>query len=298
MKVAVLGLGRMGLPVAAALASQGMDVLAYDSDPARVALALAQGARGVAGAVAAFAAPIVLTLLPDDAALTDACMGPDGLLARVPAGAVHVCIGTLGVASAQALEAAHAKARVGFIACPVFGRPDEAWECDLTAVFGPSAATGAQQVALARTVVRHLAPRLHEVASPAAACAVKLAGNQMIATAVASMTECFGLAQAHGVSPQVLHAVVTGKLFRGPVYEGVGRVLAGAAAPPPVPGFTLRLGLKDVKLCAQAAADAGHAMPVADAVRARLADAVEAGHGERDWAELPHCLSPQTMQEP
>jgi 3-hydroxyisobutyrate dehydrogenase-like beta-hydroxyacid dehydrogenase len=136
------------------------------------------------------------------------------------------------------------------------------------------------------------------VPSPAAACAVKLAGNQMIATAIATMTECFGLVQAHGVAPAVLHAIVTGKLFKGPVYEGVGRMLAGVAPPPVVPGFTLRLGLKDVKLCAEAATAVGHAMPVADAVRARLAGAVEAGHGHRDWAELPHCLSLQPVQGP
>lgn len=283
MKLAVAGLGQMGLPVAAGLVAQGHEVLAFDRDPTRVVLAVARGAR--AGVTLADA-DLVVTLLPDDAMLASFC----GDLLASGAPKVHLCLGTLGVATAQALEAAHARAGVAFIACPVFGRPDEAWECDLTAVFGPSRAAAPEAVERARTVVALLAPRIHEVTSPAAACAVKLAGNQMIATAIASMTECFGLAAAHGVSPTVLQAIVTGKLFKGPVYEGVGRMLAGAVPAPQPPGFTLRLGLKDVQLCSEAALAADHVMPVAHAVQERLAAAVAAGHGQRDWADLPRCL--------
>ncbi|RYY92489.1 MAG: NAD(P)-dependent oxidoreductase, partial [Comamonadaceae bacterium] len=275
---------QMGLPVAAGLASQGLEVHAFDREPTRVALAVARGAR----AGAHFdALDMVLSLLPNDASAGFFC---GELLASGYRG-IHACLGTLGVATAQALQAAHAQAGAAFIACPVFGRPDEAWERDLTAVFGPSPAAGAQDVETARSVIALLAPRLHEVPSPAAACAAKLAGNQLIATAIAAMTECFGLAQAHGVAPPVLHAIVTGKLFKGPVYEGVGRMLAGTVPPPEPPGFTLHLGLKDVRLCAEAAAGAGHAMPVADAVRTRLAQVVAAGHGDHDWADLPRRLT-------
>lgn len=285
MNVAVVGLGQMGLPVAAGLAAQGVQVQAFDRDPARVALAVERGAqpgRSLAGL------DLVVTLLPDDATLTAFC---DELIAG---GAVraHLCLGTLGVHTARALQQAHAGAGIAFAVCPVFGRPDEAWERDLTAVFGPAPQADAQAVRDARAVVALLAPRIHDVPTPAAACAVKLAGNQMIATAIASMTECFGLAAAHGVDPAVLQTIVTGKLFKGPVFEGVGRMVSGAVPTPQPPGFTLRLGLKDVKLCAEAAAAAGHPMPVAAAVQARLATAVAAGHGGRDWADLPRCLDP------
>ncbi len=287
----------MGLPVAQALAGLGLDVLGFDRNPARVSLATAEGVTCAHSVSAVHEAPMVLTLLPDDAALSDFCLGPQGMLAT-SRGGMHVCLGTLGVATAQAMEEEHARGGRGFVACPVFGRPNEARERDLTAVFGASNAAPADGVARARALVSRLAPRLHEVASPSAACAVKLAGNQMIAGAIASMAECLGLVEAHGVPPPLLHAIVTGKLFRGPVYEGVGRMLAGVVAPPAVAGFTLRLGLKDLVLCAQAASDAGFSMPVADAVRARLAGAVIAGHGDRDWGELSHCLPIQPVERP
>jgi 3-hydroxyisobutyrate dehydrogenase-like beta-hydroxyacid dehydrogenase len=114
----------------------------------------------------------------------------------------------------------------------------------------------------------------------------------MIASAIATMTEAFGLAQAHGAPPALVHEVVTGRLFRGPVHEGVGRMLASAmtGAPPVAPAFTMQLGLKDLTLAARAAAAARWPMPVAETVTARFARAVELGHAGRDWGELPACL--------
>jgi 3-hydroxyisobutyrate dehydrogenase-like beta-hydroxyacid dehydrogenase len=310
MTVAVFGLGQMGLPIVAGLVGQGVEVYAYDQDAARVALAASHGAVA-ASVVEASAQPLVLTLLPSDEALLALCLGPYGLAARLPAGGVHVCMGTIGVATARTLADAHAAAGQVFIACPVFGRPDEAWQRDLTAVFGAPqerdpVASSAQPlrhlrpaarvlaIAHARQAIALVAPRLHDVPSPEAACAVKLAGNGLIASAIAALTEAFGLVQAHGVAPPVLHAIVTGKLFQGPVYEGVGRMLSGAAPPPEVPGFTVRLGLKDLALCRDAAQAVAHPMPVADAVRGRLSDAARAGHGGRDWADLPRCLPAPT----
>lgn len=292
MKAGVVGLGQMGLPIAAGLVGVGVEVVAFDCDPARHQLAVEYDVAAAPSVAEVLSQALVLTVLPSDAAVKALCIGADAMLALMPRGGVHLCMGTLGVATAELLTAAHAEAGQVFIACPVFGRPDEAWARDLTAVFGYAPGSLDSAVACARVVVGHLAPRMHEVASPAAACAVKLAGNQMIASAIATMTECFGLVEAHGVAPPVLHAIVTGKLFRGPVYQGVGSVLSGATAPPAVPGFTLRLGLKDADLVAEAAQKAGHTMPMSEAARARLVQAVAAGHGARDWAELSRCLSP------
>jgi 3-hydroxyisobutyrate dehydrogenase-like beta-hydroxyacid dehydrogenase len=99
------------------------------------------------------------------------------------------------------------------------------------------------------------------------------------------------------VPPALAQRIVTAKLLRGPVYEGVGQAVAAAfdaAATPtehdsggPPAGFTVALGLKDLRLAAAAAGAAGLPMPVADAVRATLARAVAAGLGDGDWGRLP-----------
>jgi len=292
LRVGVFGLGELGLPVAAAIARAGLHVLVWDTDAARGVLASEHGLVVAEPAALLSHAQVVVTLLPDDASLESLVASPGGLLAAMAPGAVHLCLGTISVALAGALAARHAEAGQHFVASPVFGRPQEAWAADLTAV--PGAGSGCDETARARAlaVLACVAPRIHPVDSPQSACAVKLAGNLMIASAIATMTEAFGLARAHGVPPALVHEVVTGRLFRGPVYEGVGRMLAAAmaGAPPAAPAFTMQLGLKDLSLASRAAAGACLSMPVADTVTARFARAVELGHAGRDWAELPACL--------
>jgi len=292
LRVGVFGLGELGLPVAAAIARAGLQVLAWDTDAARRVPAAERGLTLAEPAALLAHAQVVVTLLPDDPGLEALVAAPGGLLAAMAPGAVHLCLGTISVALACTLAARHAEVGQHFVASPVFGRPQEAWAADLTAV--PGAGSGCDETGRARAlaVLACVAPRIHPVDSPQAACAVKLAGNLMIASAIATMTEAFGLARAHGVPPALVHEVVTGRLFRGPVHEGVGRMLAAAmaGAPPAAPAFTMQLGLKDLSLASRAAAAARLPVPVADAVTARFARAVELGHAGRDWAELPACL--------
>jgi len=292
LRVGVFGLGELGLPVAAAIARSGHDVLAHDPAAERRALAVTHG-LAVAGPGSLVAhAQVAVTLLPDERSLEALAQAPDGLLAGLAPGAVHLCMGTIGVELAAMLAVRHAGAGQHFVAGPVFGRPQEAWAADLTAVPGPAPGCDEATFARAIAVLACVAPRIHPVGSPQSACAVKLAGNLMIASAIATMTEAFGLAHAYGTPPALVHEVVTGRLFGGPVHEGVGRALAAsmAGAPPAAPAFTIRLGLKDLGLAAHAAAQSGWPMPVAEAVTARLARAVQRGHAGRDWAELPACL--------
>ena len=290
-EVTIVGLGRLGLPVAAALAARGFTVRGIDSDTQRVAQAVVHGVHDAARDGSATGCRWWLSVLPDDAAL-EAVAGPGGAL---PAGAMHLCLGTIGLTLAQRLAQRHAAAGGCFIACPVFGRPDEAWARDLTALFGPGPGLSDDDRSTALALLGAVAPRIHRVTGPAAALATKLAGNLLIASAVATMSEALGLAMAHGAPPALVHEVLTGKLFKGPVYEGVGRALAACCAGAPAsttPGFTVRLGLKDLDLGLAAAALLPDAppLPLAAAVRERLALAADRGHGERDWSDLPACL--------
>lgn len=292
-RITVLGLGQLGLPVAAALAGAGHVVMGVDPRAERCAAASAQGLQAAQSLDAGLPAPWLVSLLPDDTSLMAALAAPDAV-APLSTGGVHMCIGTIGVATAQTLAEWHAARGQYFVAAPVFGRPDEAWARDLTALFGPVAGMPAALRAEALALLGCVAPRRHEAASPAAACAVKLAGNLMIASAIATLTEASLLATQHGAPAALLHEVITGKLFKGPVYEGVGRAVASACdhpgQPAAAPGFTVQLGLKDLLLCHEAARAVGHELPVGQAVQQRLEAAVARGHGGRDWAELPACL--------
>lgn len=315
-RVAVVGLGRMGLAVAACLARAGSPPLAWDIDLARLVLASNEGAEACATMEAlcasfAVAGPGVwFSAVTDGDALNAVCFGDGtdasaagGVVPRLPVGSVHVCLGTVGTAFAELLAERHRAAGQHFVACPVFGRPDEAWAGDLTAIVGVAPELPEARLTEVRQALKAFAPRVFEVPGPAAACAVKLAGNGLIASAVAALTEALSLVRAHGVDAALAHRVYTAKLFRGPVYEGVGqaigrsveRVAAGQEAPADAPGFTIALGLKDLLLADESARASAVAMPMTDAARGRLAAAHDAGHGCRDWGTLAEALAPQAV---
>jgi 3-hydroxyisobutyrate dehydrogenase-like beta-hydroxyacid dehydrogenase len=306
--VTVLGLGTLGLPIAVALVRAGYRVSGVDPSAERRALATKYGfacsspetyTREMAGGAVP---PWLITVLPDNDSFSEALKGrpgQPGFLDLLSAGHVHLCIGTIGLDLVEKISSEHQARGQFFVAVPVFGRPDEAWDQDMTAVLGASEDFPSALAQIALEMVACIAPRVHRVASPSAAMVIKLSGNLLIATAIAAMTEAFTLARRHGANAETVHEIVTGKLFKGPVYEGVGRSIAHAchAESPQAgpPGFTVQLGLKDLSLIEQAATSVGVDLALGAAAKRKLEQAVVAGHASRDWAELPMLLPPPAV---
>jgi 3-hydroxyisobutyrate dehydrogenase-like beta-hydroxyacid dehydrogenase len=126
MSVGFIELGRMGAGMAANLLKAGHDVTVYNRTPAKAKMLIAHGAKGAASVSDACRGDAVLTMLADDAAVESIVLGRDGVIASLPAGALHISSSTISVALAQRLTEAHAKAGQGFAAAPVFGRPEVA----------------------------------------------------------------------------------------------------------------------------------------------------------------------------
>ena len=85
--------------------------------------------------------------------------------------------------------------------------------------------------------------------------------------------------------------LITQTLFGGRVYENYGaKIVAGDFEA----GFKMKLGLKDLRLAAAAAQQSGKQLPLLEAVRTRMTEAVEAGLGEQDWSGIAaHAFHPQ-----
>jgi 3-hydroxyisobutyrate dehydrogenase-like beta-hydroxyacid dehydrogenase len=76
---------------------------------------------------------------------------------------------------------------------------------------------------------------------------------------------------------------MTQTLFGGRAYENYGgKIVAGDYEP----GFRMALGLKDLRLATAAATASGKRLPMLNAAEARMADAVDAGMGDRDWSAI------------
>jgi 3-hydroxyisobutyrate dehydrogenase-like beta-hydroxyacid dehydrogenase len=278
MDVGFIGLGKMGIAMARNIAKSGHHVRAWNRSPVDGAgLDIVKSARD------AFQADVVFTMLSDDAAVR-AVVLDGGLLKDARKGLVHVGSSTVSVAFAEELTARHAEAGIGYVSAPVFGRPDVAEAAQLNVVVG-----GAEDA------IGKAAPLLAAIGRktwvmgdrPAQANAAKIAGNMMIGMAIGAMTEAALLSEGNGVAPKAFFELVLEALFGCRVYQSYS---AKIVAEEYSPGFKMALGLKDLRLASEAAARAGKRLPILDAVRDQMTEAVHAGLGDKDWSALAEYM--------
>jgi 3-hydroxyisobutyrate dehydrogenase-like beta-hydroxyacid dehydrogenase len=282
MKVGFVGLGRMGQGMARRVLEAGHELAVYDVVRAQTDAFAAAGAR-VGGTVADVCAEcsVVITMLVEDATVLDVAVRPGGLRDSMPRGAVHLAMGTYGVAAIRTLAAAHAEARQTLVAAPVLGRPDLAAAGQLGIVAaGPEDALRTceplLQVIGKRTFIAGTVPE--------AATAIKLANNLVLGCAMVAMAEGYSLVRKYGVAPQVLYDVMTEGLFSAPAYKGYGKTMVDGTYDKV--GSPITVGLKDANLI-QAAADLARVpLPSLNVYRDRLLGAVAHGDGDKDQAAL------------
>jgi 3-hydroxyisobutyrate dehydrogenase-like beta-hydroxyacid dehydrogenase len=280
MRIALLGLGSMGTPMAANLARSDHDLTVWNRTRGR-----ADGLEGaaVAGspAEAAAGADVVLTMLSDDDAVEAVVLGADGALAGMAEGSVHASMSTISPALSRRLADAHGARGQRYVAAPVFGRPDAAAKGLLWVVVSgaPEAIEGCRPAfdAVAQGVIV-------AGAEPAQANVMKLAGNFLLASAIEAMAEAYALVRGHGIDSTLFHETMAKRLFRSPIYESYGGMIEAGRFEPA--GFALTHGLKDIRYALRASDEAEVPMPFAGVLRDRLLSATARGWGSSDWAAL------------
>jgi 3-hydroxyisobutyrate dehydrogenase-like beta-hydroxyacid dehydrogenase len=271
------GLGAMGFPMAANLVAAGFTVRAWNRSPGKVtALAGAIACRTPRDA--ASGADLVITMLADDAAVEGVTDGPDGILAGLPPGGAHISMSTISVAAVAGLARRHADGQHGFLAAPVFGRPEAARARQLWIVPGGDA----ELIRQAHPVFAALGQGTFPQDTPEHAALAKLAGNFLIGATIEALGEALTLAEKGGLDPERLLSMLTSTLFGSPVVKNYGARIARTEFVPP--GFALGLAGKDFRLIQEAAKDLQAPMPLAELVSQRLAQAVNLGRDQYDFA--------------
>jgi 3-hydroxyisobutyrate dehydrogenase-like beta-hydroxyacid dehydrogenase len=279
MKIAFLGLGKMGSPMARRLLAAGHKVTVWNRTREKAeALAPCGAAIAVTSAEAVRSADAVLTMLFDDAAHEAVVFGPDGILDALKPGALHISLSTISVALSERLTIEHARRGQLFVAAPVFGRPNVAEEGRLwIVVAGIDSA-----VAQARPLLDPLSRGISVVGSePRQAHALKLGGNFLISAMIHSLGESFVYAESQGIAPEAFLEAVNSALFQSPFYAAYGNVMLH---PPEHLGATMALGAKDLSLLREAAASRHTRLSLADNMAEIFAQADQAGLGGQDWA--------------
>jgi 3-hydroxyisobutyrate dehydrogenase-like beta-hydroxyacid dehydrogenase len=284
--IGFIGLGHMGTAMAANLVAAGRPVIAYVRRPDRIRELEAIGVRPTTDIGDLLDCEVVISMLPDDAAVREIVFGSsdddlDGLAAGLMPGAIHLSMSTISsTAAASLLAAEHARLGQGYVAAPVFGNPDAAKARQLFIV----AAGVPADVERCQPIFDILGQRTFVVGSdPQDANLFKLLGNMMSATALEMIGEAVAVVRKHGLDPQPFIDIMTGTMFGGRAHKIYGDKIARQTY---AAGFVLPLVLKDVRLALAEAEKAGAPMPSVSVVRDRLITGIARGYGELDWTAL------------
>lgn len=281
MKVGFVGLGSMGANMAARFCQAGHEVTVYNRSPERMQPLVAQGARSAKIIAGACIADVVFTMLADDAAAESVVLGPGGILENIKPGTIHVSCSTISVALSARLAKSHAQRQQGYIAAPVFGRPDAAAAGKLYI----AAAGSKEAIEKVQPLLDVIGQRTYVVSdAPEKANLVKLSGNLMLATVIESLGEVLALVEKGGIDPHQYLDLMTSSIFNVPVYKNYGAMIAGRKFEPA--GFAAHLGQKDTRLVLAAAEELKVPLPFADILRDRFLDLAAHGGGDLDWSAI------------
>ena len=286
MNAGFIGLGNMGLPMARNLLKAGHRLVVYNRTRSRGEELAKNGARVAETLAETCGGGVVLTMLADDRANEECTFGVGGILNALPANGLHVALSTISTDLSRRLAEAHRARGQSFVAAPVFGRPEAAEAAQLLVV----AAGPPEALERCRPLLEPLGRKLFVVgADPPAANTVKLAGNFLIASMLETLSEAVALVRKSGGNPSQFLEILGGSLFQSPLYENYGKLIVEGRFEPP--GFSLRLGLKDIGLVLRAAEAVAVPLPVASVVRDHLLGAVARGQGDMDWSSLAKVVA-------
>ncbi len=281
-RIAFIGLGAMGAPMAANLAVGGDEVTGFDQAGAARETAATMGVR-VAGSAeeAAAGAEVVITMLQTGDQVLEVWRAA---LPRAAKGALFIDCSTIDLESARHAHRIAGMANARAVDAPVSGGVGGARARSLTFMCGAEA----EAFWTAKPLLEKMGARIFHCGGPGLGQAAKLCNNLMLGVTMIATAEAFGLASRIGLSTEALFEVAA-------VSSGQSWSLTSyCPAPGPVPsspankdyeaGFATRLMLKDLRLAEAAAAKAGAVTPLC-AAAAQLYALYEAqGGGPNDFS--------------
>ncbi|KAF1697255.1 3-hydroxyisobutyrate dehydrogenase [Pseudoxanthomonas jiangsuensis] len=286
-RIAFIGLGNMGGPMAANLLKSGHELRVFDLVPAAVEAAVAAGARAAGSAMDAVeAAEVVISMLPASRHVEALYLGTDGLLAAIPAGALIIDCSTIATASAKKVAGAAAERGLQLIDAPVSGGTAGAAAGTLTFIVGGDGAA----LERARPILQAMGKNIFHMGDAGAGQVAKLCNNMALGVIMAVTGEAIALGAAHGLDPKVLSqmmAVSTSRSWATEVCNPWPGVLENAPASRGYTGgFGNDLMLKDLNLAAEAAAGTGATIPLGELARNLYALNSNAGNGALDFSSV------------
>jgi len=288
-KIAFIGLGNMGGPMAANLAKAQHHVTAFDLSSTAVEAAVEKGAHKAASAAEAVkGAEIVVTMLPAGRHVRE--VYEKDILPHAAKGTLLIDCSTIDVDSARHVGALAEKAALEMVDAPVSGGVGGASAGTLTFMVGGSDAA----VAKARPVLEKMGKNIVHTGAMGAGQAAKICNNMILGITMLGVSEGFLLGKRLGLDVQKLFDVVStssGSCWAVNNYLPVpGPVPSSPANRDYQAGFTADNMLKDLKLAQQAAQTSGASTPLGAEAAQLFNLFVNAGNGGKDFSGIIRML--------
>jgi 3-hydroxyisobutyrate dehydrogenase len=254
-RIAFIGLGNMGGPMASNLSRAGHQVVGFDLvEEAREAIAKAGIAVAATAKESVKNADVVITMLPSGDPVIKVW---NGILQEAKNGALFIDCSTIDVADARTAHGLAAQRGVESLDAPVSGGVGAANAGTLTFMVGGTDTAFAR----GRPVLEQMGKRVVHCGQSGNGQAAKICNNMILGISMIAVSEAFVLGEKLGLSHQALFDVVSvssGQCWALTSYCPVpGPVPASPANNGYRPGFSAALMLKDLRLAKDAAAAAG-----------------------------------------
>jgi 3-hydroxyisobutyrate dehydrogenase-like beta-hydroxyacid dehydrogenase len=276
-RIAFLGLGQMGAPMAARLLEAGHDLTVWNRTPAKADPLVEKGARLAANPRdAAQGAEAIITMLSTPEVLREVLFGGDGAASGADEGSTFIEMSTVGPEVVGEIVGRLSEG-VELVDAPVLGSVPQATDGSLKVFVGGSDQAFRQW----QPVLEAFGTPMH-VGPPGAGAAMKLVANSTLGALMSGLGEALSLAEGLGLDLSDVLDVLADSAI-GVTVRSERDLIDSGVYPP---RFKLALAAKDLGLVTEAARGAGRDLRVARAARSWLEEADRAGLGDLDYSAV------------
>ncbi|WP_417594392.1 3-hydroxyisobutyrate dehydrogenase [Oceanospirillum sp.] len=286
-KIAFIGLGNMGGPMAVNLVKAGHEVTVFDLVPAAVQAAVAEGAQSADSAeAAATSKDFVISMLPAQQHVEGLYIDQAGLLDIVDKNTVIIDSSTIAAESAQRVAAEADKRGIKMVDAPVSGGVGGAKAGTLSFIVGGSAEAFEQ----VKPILEAMGKNIFHAGDSGAGQVAKVCNNMLLAILMAGTTEAIGMGVKNGLDPAVLSDIMSkssGNNWALQVYNPYPGVMENAPASNGYQGgFMVDLMAKDLGLAFDSAVKSRCSIPMGSMARNLFAMHAANGNGSLDFSSI------------
>ena len=291
-RVAFIGLGNMGGPMAANLIKAGHELRVFDlSDEALTSLEALGAKRCESASEAAQSVDFVVTMLPAGKHVESVYLGGEGLLTQLDSSTTAIDCSTIDAETARKVGEAAAELNIGFMDCPVSGGVAAAAAGTLAFMCG-----GPETVfPRVKELLAGMGAKIFHAGPAGAGQVAKGCNNMLLAVHMIGTCEALEMGVRNGLDPAVLSEIMlasSGRNWSLEVYNPYPDVMPNAPASKGYkPGFMVDLMVKDLGLAAQIADLSGVDNAMGKLAKALFEQHQADGNGQRDFSSILERLA-------